>query len=323
MARIDRSFSRREWCALLSAALMPASAQDDVIKVDVDLVNLLFTVRNKQGLVGNLNKEEFTVFEDGREQQIRSFTRESNLPLTIGLLIDVSVSQERLIEVEKEAARQFFARVLRDKDLAFLISFGAEAELLQDYTNSQKLLRQSMDGLRVNAAAGGLHAPSTSRTQLRGTIMFDTVFLAADEKLRGQVGRKVLILITDGVDQGSRVSRDKAIEAAQKADTIIYSIQYVDYAFYNRGYYSMGGVSDADLKRMSEQTGGRVFYVDRNNTLLDIFRQIEEEVRTQYSIAYTPANSKKDGTFRKIEIRTRQKELKVQARRGYYAVAAD
>lgn len=294
--------------------------QDAVIRVDVDLVNILATVRSKNGaLLGNLNKEDFKIFEDGKEQTIKYFTRETDLPLTIGLLVDVSGSQERLIETERRAAYQFFSQVLRKKDLAFLISFGKDAELLQDSTNSAKLLQDGLNQLRLSAPVGGITpGPVPTARNVAGTILYDAVYLAADDRLKGEVGRKAIVVITDGVDTGSRKSRDQSIEAAQRADAIIYSIYYVDYQAY--GYYGGGGGGEGELKRMSNETGGRVFSIDRKTTLEDAFRQIQEEMRSQYSIGYAPTNAKKDGSFRKIEIRMSNKDHKVQTRRGYYAV---
>jgi VWFA-related protein len=297
------------------------AGQESTIKVDVDLVNVLFNVHNKQnGLVGNLEKGDFTLLEDGKQQDIRYFTRETDLPLTIGLLVDVSLSQQNLIEIERRAAYQFFSKVLRPKDLAFLISFGADAEVLQDYTSSPKLLQRGLDGLKVNAQVGGLHpGPVPTATTPKGTILYDTVYLAASEQLKGQVGRKALVVITDGVDQGSHYPIQQAIKAAQLADTIIYAIYYVDPGAY--GYGMFGGYGDGPLKRMAEETGGRVLKVDRHHTLDDIFREIQDEMRSQYALAYAPSNSTKDGSFRKIEIKPKEKELHVQARKGYYATA--
>jgi VWFA-related protein len=299
---------------LLIAAASLAFAQEATIKVDVDVVSVYASVRDKRGAyIKDLTKDDFTVMEDGKKQEIRYFSRESDLPLTIGLLIDVSRSQEGLIEVEKRAGAQFFQQVLRPKDAAFVISFGSEAELLQDLTNSQRLLAKGLEGLRLNASVGGLH-PSPTGAKQRGTIMYDAVYLAAAEKLKDEVGRKVIVLITDGMDFGSRVSLQEAITSAHKSDAIIYSVYYVD-----PRVYGWGGYSDSDLKKMSEETGGRVFRVDRKNDLEDIFRQIQEEVRSQYAIGYNPAGQSSGGGFRKIEIKTSNKELKVLARKGYYA----
>jgi VWFA-related protein len=289
------------------------------IKVDVNLVNVMFTVRNKSnGLISTLTKDDFTVYEDGKAQTTKYFTRETNLPLTIGLLVDVSGSQETLIPQEKNAAGQFFDQVLRPKDMAFLISFGADAELLQDATSSPKLLKRGLEGLRLSTSVGGLHpGPVPTSSKPKGTIMYDAVYLAANEKLKNEVGRKAIVLITDGMDYGSSYKLKDAIEMAHRADTIIYSIYYVDQrAYYGRGF---GGASDGDLKKMSEETGGRLFHVGRSNTLEDIFRQIQEEMRSQYALAYSPTNEARDGSFRKLEIRPNDKTMKVQARKGYYA----
>ena len=212
--------------------------------------------------------------------------------------------------------------MLGKKDVAFLISFGAEAELLQDFTNSQRLLRAALDQLRLSTSVGGIHpGPVPTMSKPRGTILFDAVYLAASEKLRGEVGRKVIILLTDGVDQGSRVKLQEAMESAQKADAIIYSVYYSDPGFYRgRGGGFIFGMGDGDLRRMSEETGGREMKVDRRRPLEDIFKEIQTEMRSQYAIGYTPANPAKDGSFRRIEIRPRGKDLKVQARKGYYAL---
>jgi VWFA-related protein len=280
------------------------------------VVQILCSVRDKRGaLIGNLTKDDFTLFEDGKQQEIKYFAKETDLPLTIGLLVDVSGSQARLIQEERQAAYQFFSQVLRKKDMAFLISFGPEAELLQDFTNSPRLLQTALDGLRVSSAVGGLHpGPVPTASQTRGTVLFDAVYLAASDRLQKEVGRKAIVLITDGMDFGSRVKKSGAIEAAQKADSIIYSVYYVDQSVYGFGM----GASDSDLKQMSEETGGRIFHVGRKNTLSEIFRQLQEEMRSQYAIGFTSSNEKKDGGFRKLEIRTRDKNLKVQARKGYY-----
>jgi VWFA-related protein len=305
--------------ALLAITLASSQTQDSTIKVDVDVVNILCNVRNKAGgLVGNLEKSEFTLTENGKQEDIKYFTRETDLPLTIGLLVDVSKSQERLIDIERNAAYRFFSDVLRSKDLAFLISFGADAELLQDYTSSRQLLQKALNQLRLNAPAEGLHpGPVPTVHQARGTILWDTVYLAAADQLRGQVGRKAIVVITDGGDQGSRYKLEEAIKAAQVADAIVYSIYYAD----SMAYGGFGSPGDHDLRRLSEETGGRVLHVDRKHSLEDVFRQIQEEMRSQYSLGYTPSNPAKDGTFRRIEIKLKDKDLKVQARKGYYSVA--
>jgi VWFA-related protein len=305
---------------LLAASVGPAQDTDPVIKVDVNIVNVLCSVRNKNGgLVGNLEKNDFTLMEDGKQQEIKYFTRETDLPLTLGLLVDVSGSQERLIDTEKRAAQAFFSQVLHKRDEAFLISFGAEAELLQDSTGSLRLLQDGLNQLHLSVPVGGIHpGPVPTMQNQAGTILYDAVYLASNDTLKTEVGRKALILITDGVDTGSKVSRDKSIEAAQKADAIIYSIFYQDSAAY--GPFGGGGGGEAELRRMSDQTGGRVFHIDRKTTLEDAFKDIQEDLRTQYSLGYNSTNPRKDGSYRRLDIKTSNKDQKVQARKGYYAI---
>ena len=294
------------------------AAQEPVIRVDVDIVNVLATVRTKAGgIVGKLEKGDFTVLEDGKVQDIKYFTRETDVPLTIGLLVDTSRSQERLIETERMAAAAFFKKLLRPKDMAFLMQFGADAELLEDSTNSARQLEKALGELRISAPVGGLHPGPVPTMQNRaGTVLYDAVYLAANEKLKGEVGRKVIVVITDGVDAGSKVSRSKAIEAAHRAEAVIYSIYYADPM-----YRMMTGSGEGDLKKMADETGGRVFSVSRSLPLDAIFREIDEDMRSQYALGYTPANSNKDGSFRKLEVRTASKEHRVYARKGYFAVA--
>jgi VWFA-related protein len=309
--------------SLFAQAPPPKPVEDApaAIKVDVDVVNILTSVRDKRGgLVGNLEKADFTILEDGKAQPIKYFTRETDVPLTIGLLVDVSRSQENLIEVERRAATEFLTQVLRKKDMAFLISFGEEAELLQDYTNSPRLLQEGLRLLRVSSGVGGLHpGPVPTAGDPRGTVLHDAVYLAANDKLRTEVGRKAIVVITDGVDQGSRLTLNQALEAAQRADVVVYSIEYADSRFYGFGSFGGGGGTGA-LRKLSEETGGRVFHVDRKHTLEEVFKEIQDEMRSQYSIGYTPLNEAKDGGYRKLDVRLANKDLKAQARKGYYAI---
>jgi VWFA-related protein len=290
------------------------------IKVDVSVVNVLAAVRDKKGaLLPNLEQNDFTILEDGKAQPIKYFTRETDLSMTIGLLVDVSGSQENLIGIERNAASEFFGKVLRKKDEAFLIMFGPEAELLQDYTNSPRLLNEGLNHLQVRAGVGGFGpGPVPTIGQPRGTILYDAIFLAANDKLRTEVGRKVIVVITDGVDEGSRLSIDQAIEAAQKADAVIYSILYSDPHF--RGPFGTFGGGEGYLRKMSDATGGHVFKVDRSHTLDQVFKDLQDEMRSQYAIGYTPLNDTKDGSYRKLDIKLSNKDYKVQARKGYYAI---
>jgi VWFA-related protein len=303
------------------------------IKVDVELVNVLYTVHAKKGgaLIPNLEKNDFTVFEDGKQQNIRHFSKETDLPLTLGLLVDISASQTRLIDIERDAASSFFSNVIRNKDEAFLISFGKDTELLQDYTNSPRILTAALRDLRgdgITPMLGGGPVNQGPVPQIgapKGTLLYDAVYLASNEKLKTEVGRKALILITDGVDEGSAYNLRTAVEAAQKADAIIYSIYYVDRAFYSGGGFMIGsgGGGEGYLKKMSEETGGRVFTVSNKHPLTEVFKEIQEELRNQYSIGYESTNPNRDGTFRRIEIKVDNSDYRVQARNGYYATPND
>ena len=292
------------------------------ISIDVQVVNVLASVRDKHGqLVNNLTGEDFVVVEDGEQQEIRYFARQTDLPLTIGLLVDTSVSQEHLIDPQKKAAAQFFEEILRqDKDLAFLISFDVDVELLQDLTNSRSLLSTSLQRLRVQGSRGGLYpGPVPQSRRPVGTALFDSVYLAAQEVLQAQVGRKAVVLISDGNDYGSRVKRKQAIEAAHRADVVVYGIHYLDREFYFRAGSSGGGGS-ATLTKIAKATGGNLFEVREKMPLRAIFTQIQRELRNQYSIGYHSNHAPGPPVFRRIELRTKRKDLTVQARNGYYTI---
>jgi len=296
------------------------------LKVSVNVVQLFFNVKDKKGaLIPNLTKDAFQVLEDANPQTIKYFAAESNLPLTLGILIDSSGSQARVLDMEKQVGGEFLTQILRDKDLAFVISFDVDVDLLQDFTNSVHSLKAALNSAKINTAGGGgTGIPGlgggTIPTQgtPRGTLLYDAVYLAAHDELSQQVGRKAMILLTDGEDQGSRLKIRDAIEAAQKADTIVYVLLCAD-----RGFYGFGGYSgDREMKKLTEETGGRVIEVgNKFDKLKQGFDQIANELRSQYNVGYTPTNSKLDGTFRKVEIRTNNKDYKIQARTGYYAIA--
>ena len=302
-----------------------AAVPDDEkpIEVSVNLVNVMVSVRDKHnGLIPSLTKDDFEVFEDGKAQTIKFFSRESNLPLTIGLLVDVSRSQENLIEIERRAASAFLDSVLRPKDEAFILSFGADTELLQDITSSKTMLHRGLDDLKPNFGFSGITAgPVPTATHQAGTVLYDAVYLAANDKLAKEAGRKTMVVITDGDDEGSQVSIKKAIEYAQKSDATIYGIYYVDPYFASRhgGGFSFGGGGRGYLQEMAGDTGGHVYDVGRGRTLDKIFDELQEEMRSQYSIGYVSTDPRRDGSYRKLEVRTKDRSLKVQVRKGYYA----
>ena len=330
-------FPRKPFSVLVAAlaisVLMPLAAlaqqptpKDDqnvtTLKVNVAVVNLFFNVKDKRGgLVPDLAKDQFEIYEDGKPQTIKYFSSESNQPLTLGLMIDSSASQMRVLEDEKVVGAQFLKEVLRKDDLAFVISFDVNVDLLQDYTNDASQLRHAMNRAKINSggAGGGLPGlgggPLPTSNNPRGTLLYDAVYLASNEKLAREVGRKAMILLTDGEDQGSQTRIRQAIEAAQKADSIVYVIMIADRGFYGGFGYS----GDREMKKMAEETGGRVINAgNKPEKLKEAFDQIANELRSQYNVGYTPTNSARDGSFRKVEVRVKN-GLKVQARQGYYA----
>jgi len=299
----------------------PVITDDQVIKVETALVNLYFTARSSHGgYMANLRQEDLDVYEDGKLQTIKKFGHETDQPLTLGLLVDVSKSQERLIEDERNASARFFEQVLRPKDMAFLLSFGIDSELIQDSTNSPRILEQALREVRMNAGAPS-PTPTTVDLPMRGTVLYDAVYLAANEKMRQEVGRKALVLLTDGDDYGSKVRPAEAIEAAQRADSIVYVILYEDPRFTNPMYGGRSG--EGEMKHLTEDTGGHTFRVSRSTPLSAIYDQLQEELRSQYVLTYTPTNEKRDGGFRKIELRLKnRKDVKILVRKGYYASPA-
>jgi VWFA-related protein len=302
----------------------PAVPQNDTdaptLNVNVNLVNLYFSARDKDGFVTNLVKNDCALTEDKVPQTIKNFTQEKSLPLTIGILLDTSGSQQNVLPLEQDAGATFLRNVLTPKDEAFLISFDINVDLLSDYTNRASEIKRAMDKATINTGAGT--GSVTGNGNPRGTLLFDAVFLAANEKLRVEAGRKILVLLTDGGDQGSQETLKTATEAAQKANAIVYVILIADHAFYSGGSFNLGDTGARDMEQLAKDTGGRVINVGNNGRKLeDAFNQIQDELRTQYLASYTPTNAKADGTFRKIDLSC-GKSLKVQTRKGYYAISS-
>ncbi len=325
------SFCSRFFCHLvLLAAVFPLAfgqassapqdkSQDDqsmeTLKVDVNVVQLFFNVKDKKGgLIPNLNKDDFEIYEDGKPQTIKYFKAESDLPLTLGILIDASGSQQHVLQIEKEVGGQFLQEILRPKDEAFVLSFDVNVDLLQDFTNSVSRLKDALNSAKINTGVGGsIMMPGPVPTNPRGTLLYDAIYLAAHDQLAHEVGRKAMIILTDGEDQGSQLRVKDAIEAAQKSDSIVYVLLIAD-----RGTW--GGFGEGEMKKLSNETGGRVVDVgNKFEKLKAAFDQIAMELRSQYNAGYTPTNKERDGTFRKIEIKAKQKDYKIQSRSGYYA----
>src|SRR5579864_3581535 len=278
----------------------------ETLKVRVNVVQLFFNVKDKKGaLIPNQTKNDFELLEDGKPQTIKYFTAESNLPLTLGILIDSSGSQMRVLEMEKEVGGAFLASILRDKDEAFVISFDVNVDLLQDFTGDVHLLKAALNKAKINTGGGGGSLPGLGGGPIptsnpRGTLLYDAIYLASHDELSHEVGRKAMIILTDGEDQGSQLRIKDAIEAAQKSDSIVYVLLIADRGFYGGFGYS----GDSEMKKLSAETGGRVIEVgNKFDKLKQAFDQISQELRSQYNIGYTPTNSKRDGTFRKVEIK--------------------
>lgn len=293
----------------------PQQQKEPVYRKSVNLVNLFFTVKDKHGkLMPGLKQDEFEVLEDGKPQTIKYFASESNQPLTLGILIDASGSMQNMLPEEKVVGGDFLRQVVTDKDLAFVESFDINVDLLQDLTSDVPLLRKGLERARINMGSGGGGIPGMGQgpvpiSRPKGTLLYDGLYLASDEILSKQVGRKAMIVMTDGVDQGSRLRLKDSIEAAQKADAIAYVLLIAD-PRYGGDFHDMG--------QLAEQTGGRVIEIRHPDKLQKAFEEISDELRSQYSIGYTPTNEKHDGTFRKIEIKAKN-GYHIQARKGYYA----
>jgi VWFA-related protein len=307
-----------------------------VFSSDVKVVNVLATVRTKAGeIVANLTKDDFVLSEDNHPQTIKYFSRETNLPLILGLLVDTSGSQRNVLEEEETASYKFLDKVLREEqDKTFLAHFDFDTELLQDLTSSKQKLREALDALEVpgpgsrrgggyGGYGGGGRGGRRGGGQGGGTTLYDAVYLASDEIMRHQQGRKAVILLTDGVDHGSQESMGTAIEEAQRADTLIYSIMFEGEeggGFGRIGPMDMGADGYKVLQKMSRETGGGFFEVSRKMSIDAIYKRIEEELRSQYSIGYTPDRPAGGGMFRTIGLKAKRKDLVVQARQGYYPV---
>jgi VWFA-related protein len=354
-----------------SAAPTPPPAQSPAtpvttLSVDVNVVTLPVTVRDKKGkIVRDLTKDDFELQEDGKPQSIRYFSQETNLPLTVGLLVDTSMSERDNIDKERSASRSFLDQMItRPVDRAFVIHFDREIELLQDLTSDHAKLEKAVGLIEIQPAVEntqssdqGSGAPRTRRGGGGGTKLYDAIFLACDEITKKQKGRKAIVVLTDGEDRGSQETMNSAIESAQKSETVVYTI-YIgghedrDSGFNNGpmddggypggrypgsrypGGYPGGGYPGGGryprgsqdnrpngkkvLQEIAQQTGGRYFQVSKKDTVDDIYASIAEELRTQFMLGYTPPKDQSTG-YHSIHLATKNKDLTVQTREGYYS----
>ncbi len=282
-----------------------------IISVNVDLVNVLFTVRDRRGgYVKDLRKEDFEILENGRKQEIRQFARDLDTPLVVSILIDTSGSVAQVLPEEQAAARKFLKEVMRPTDKALLASFSSHIAVWQDLTSSLPQLNEALD-----KTADPIDPRKAGEFRARGgTLLFDSVSLVAREKLRKQPGRKAMIILTDGLDNGSIATANSASKDAIESDTVIFGIHYEA----DRLQKDSSGL--AALRKLTEPTGGRTFHVDDENKLDAIFADIQEEMRSQYAIGFKPPDEVRDGSFRKLEVRSRKSGMKVTTRSGYFAV---
>jgi VWFA-related protein len=300
---------------LAAAALAPAppgamaaggpAAGPPQIRVQVNLVSLFATVREKKTkkIISTLEQGDFKITEDGAEQTITSFSRESDLPITLGLLIDTSGSEQGTLGAEQEAAIRFLNRVLRQGDLAMVISFDSDADLLSTFTDDRQMLDRAIRRTRIaGASAAGPMGNSP------GTVFYDAIYLACQDRLAQEAGRKALVILTDAEDNGSRMRIEDAIEAAQRTDTVVHVL-----------LISNGFANGRAAKKLSEETGGRAIEVRSEKNLEQAFDQISEELRSQYSLGYYSTNTAHDGSFRKLKVESTGKDVDVLSRRGYYA----
>jgi VWFA-related protein len=309
--------SRRQF-VLTAASLVCgrslASAQDQpTFSADVKVVNVFATVHDKKGaIIRDLGKDDFTLLEDKRQQTVRYFARESDLPLTLGLMVDTSMSQQRVLVDERTACFRFLDQVLREnKDQVYVMQFDLTVRTRQDLTSSRK---------KLDDALAYVDTPTNRQLQNQyggGTLLFDAVVSASQNIMKNQRGRKAMIVMSDGVDNGSDSTVANAIEAAQRADTLIYSILFSDDMAY--GFLGGGREGKNALMQMSKETGAGFFEVSKRLPLERVFDLIEEELRSQYSIGYVSDVPVRISEFRTIQLTTRQKGLVVQARDRYWA----
>ena len=279
-------------------------------------VNVYAIAQGRHGrLIRDLHQNDFEVREDGIAQEIQFFSQETDAPLSLGVAIDTSASQAHLLKTEQESAKKFLRSVLRHGDQAFVMSFDTDVDLRQDFTNDPRDLARAIDDTEINTTGRSILQDDGGPPQ-GGTHLFDAIYLASNELMKTRHGRKVLVLVTDGEDEGSKVTLPKAIEAAEKADLIVYCIVVSDPDFYQMFGARYHG--DAKVRTLARETGGRTIRVTAIEQIGTAFNQIGLELRSQYLLGYSPSNSQWDGSFRRIQVKIRGRNYTVRTRTGYY-----
>lgn len=300
---------------------LPAPAQvgsAKPIRVNSSMVSVYAVVEDHHGrLIRDLNKQDFAIADNRVPQRIAFFSRETDAPLSLGLLIDTSVSQERLLRTEQQTAQMFLASVLRTSDRAFFMHFDTDVELLVDFTGDLASLSRAVEQVRINETGQSILPNPQANLPPGGTRLYDAVYLASNELMKSREGRKVLVLVTDGEDQGSRTTLARSLAAAEKANVIVYSIIVRDPEFYEATGASYHGL--AKMRELSRQTGGRMIRVASITELGKAFNQVASELRSQYLLGYLPSNLARDGSFRTLAVQVRGHNYSVKTRRGYYA----
>ncbi len=307
----------------------PIIEDDEVVRVDTEAVNILFTAQDKnRRLLTDLKPEDVKIFENGETQEITAFSRQVDLPLSLAILIDTSASQERTLPEEKRAAISFLESVIRPaKDEVSIVSFTGESTLEQGMTNNLTRLRRAVDRVQFVPPSGyigggvlvGTPPISGGNQSAAGsTAIWDSIWVTSEEVLgpAPEKTRRAIILLSDGVNTYGNKRLDDAVQAALKAEAIIYSIGIGD-NFYD-------GVDEGALKKISERTGGRAYFPRDESELRQAFKQIQEEMRSQYLLAYEPTNTTRDGSYRKVEIQLtnpnlQREKVKLTHRQGYFA----
>ena len=320
-----RSLSQRQQPQEKDKKVKPGEdfPQDEqAIKLGTALVNVPFNVTDsKNKYITDLAKEQIEVFEDNKPQRIFSFERQTDLSITVALVIDISGSQEFTLPIEKAAGQRFFEKVIRpNKDVAAVVTFEQESVLEQELTGNVERLRRALDRVRIPVSSASVRGPATppiNNTNAGSTALYDSLYTVSSDLLNREAGRRVIVLLTDGVDTSSRVKLRDAIERAWRNEVIVYSI----------GINGGGGLDSGGLKKISSETGGRAFFPGRSDRfdqdLDSAFAYIEEDLRTQYIVSYQPGNDAQDGSFRTISVKVKdRKDLTVRHRRGYFAPKA-
>jgi VWFA-related protein len=318
MRSVKKLLAASVMAVLAVAMAVPALPQDPqsqgpVIRSQVSLVNLFVTVRDKnKRIVTDLKKEDFKLQEDGQDQQVAFFSKEVTMPITLAMLLDTSGSEQFMLGAIQDMGGRFLDRVLKKGDEALVMSFDTDVDLLSDFTDDRGQLDRAIRKTRINApTSGGMINPGPVPTShVTGTAFYDAVYLACNEKLNTEAGRKAIVVVTDAQDEGSKVRIEEAVEAAQRTDTVIHILLVADPRY---------GANSGAAKKMTEETGGRMIVANNEKHLSEAFDQISEELRSQYTLGYYPTNAARDGKFRKIKLEMGNHDYRVLARKGYYA----